>query len=186
MSENIEKEIKIALTQEQYDAAAKLFDFSQTIEQTNYYYFADEGTGMTSIRVRELGGRLYLQVKAPISEDGALHIKKEYEQQLESLPEIISVQQLFQLTGRDIPQAKLGGSLHTSRKLCRVGGDTEICLDKSEYLGKVDYELEVEYTGEYPEKIIAVLKENGITATGNVKGKYARFMEAKKALSAEK
>ena len=47
---------------------------------------------MTSIRVRQIGEKYFLQLKAPISENGALHVKKEYEQQLDSLPKNLTAQ----------------------------------------------------------------------------------------------
>ena len=96
MSENIEREIKISLTQEQYKTAEKLFQWNKIIEQTNFYYIPQQDTGMTSIRVRQIGEKYFLQLKAPISENGALHVKKEYEQQLDSLPEKLTAQELSQ------------------------------------------------------------------------------------------
>ncbi|MFR5052062.1 MAG: CYTH domain-containing protein [Ruminococcus bicirculans (ex Wegman et al. 2014)] len=158
MSENIEREIKISLTQEQYKTAEKLFQWGKIIEQTNFYYIPQQDTGMTSIRVRQIGEKYFLQLKAPISENGALHVKKEYEQQLDSLPETLTAQELSQLVGRDFPAADLAGSLHTQRKLCTDFDHVEICLDKSEYLGLTDYELELEYTADYPEKPLEILK----------------------------
>lgn len=76
MSENIEREIKISLTKEQYNTAEKLFQWGKIIEQTNFYYIPQQDTGMTSIRVRQIGEKYFLQLKAPISENGALHVKK--------------------------------------------------------------------------------------------------------------
>ena len=75
MSENIEREIKISLTKEQYNTAEKLFQWGKIIEQTNFYYIPQQDTGMTSIRVRQIGEKYFLQLKAPISENGALHVK---------------------------------------------------------------------------------------------------------------
>ena len=171
MSENIEREIKISLTQEQYKTAEKLFQWNKIIEQTNFYYIPQQDTGMTSIRVRQIGEKYFLQLKAPISENGALHVKKEYEQQLDSLPETLTAQELSQLVGRDFPAADLAGSLHTRRKLCTDFDHVEICLDKSEYLGLTDYELELEYTADYPEKPLEILKNAGITQGEAVIGK---------------
>ena len=94
MSENIEREIKISLTQEQYKTAEKLFQWGKIIEQTNFYYIPQQDTGMTSIRVRQIGEKYFLQLKAPISENGALHVKKEYEQQLDSLPKKLTAQEI--------------------------------------------------------------------------------------------
>ena len=180
MGYNIEKEIKIALSNEQYKEVERLFVWSETVEQTNYYYIASGNTGMTSIRVREIDSRFYLQVKAPVSEEGALHIKKEFEKILDSVPEVISSEELSELTGGKLPDARLAGSLHTCRRLCRDFVGVEICLDKSDYLGRTDYELELEYTGEYPSALIDKLEHNGVRADGVVAGKYARFLAALK------
>lgn len=84
--------------------------------------------------------------------------------------------------GRDFPAADLAGSLYTQRKLCTDFDYVEICLDKSEYLGLTDYELELEYTADYPEKPLEILKNAGITQGEAVIGKYARFMERAKSL----
>lgn len=182
MSENIEREIKISLTQEQYKTAEKLFQWNKIIEQTNFYYIPQRDSGMTSIRVRQIGERYFLQLKAPISENGALHVKKEYESELESLPEKLTAQELSKLVGSDFPAADLAGSLHTQRKLCTAFDSVEICLDKSDYLGVTDYELELEYTADYPEEPLEILKNAGITQGEAVTGKYARFMERAKKL----
>ena len=45
-----------------------------------------------------------------------------------------------------------------------------------------DYELELEYTADYPEKPLEILKNAGITQGEAVIGKYARFMERAKKL----
>ena len=180
MSENIEREIKISLTQEQYKTAEKLFQWGKIIEQTNFYYIPQRDSGMTSIRVRQIGDRYFLQLKAPISENGALHVKKEYEQQLDNLPETLTAQELSQLVGRDFPAADLAGSLHTQRRLCTDFDHVEICLDKSEYLGLTDYELELEYTADYPEKPLEILKNAGITQGEALIFAYLRSFSMKK------
>ena len=48
MSENIEREIKISLTKEQYNTAEKLFQWNKIIEQTNFYYIPQQDTGKTN------------------------------------------------------------------------------------------------------------------------------------------
>lgn len=63
MSENIEREIKISLTQEQYKTAEKLFQWGKIIEQTNFYYIPQQDTGMTSIRVRQIGEKYFCSLK---------------------------------------------------------------------------------------------------------------------------
>lgn len=103
MSENIEREIKISLTKEQYNTAEKLFQWSKIIEQTNFYYIPQRDSGMTSIRVRQIGDKYFLQLKAPISENGALHVKKEFERELDSLPEKLTAPGAFTACGERFP-----------------------------------------------------------------------------------
>lgn len=137
---------------------------------------------MTSIRVRQIGDRYFLQLKAPISENGALHVKKEYEQQLDSLPEKLTAQDFHSLWGEISLPLTLQALCILSASSAPDFDHVEICLDKSEYLGLTDYELELEYTADYPEKPLEILKNAGITQGEAVIGKYARFMERAKKL----
>ena len=70
-------------------------------------------------------------------------------------------------------------ALSTTRGVKRFEG-AEIDLDKSEYFGKTDYELEIEFTDEAAARaVLAQCAETaGLTVSGNVcEGKIRRFLE---------
>ena len=64
----------------------------------------------------------------------------------------------------------------TKRKECLKYENVEICLDKNEYLNKTDYEIEIEYKGEYPWPIISILESNEIVISSEVEGKNSRYL----------
>ena len=98
----------------------------------------------------------------------------------ENLPEVITSAEMESLCGAEnLPEVKKLGSLKTTR-LCRHFDGAEIDLDKSEYFGKTDYELEIEFTDEQTargllEKIRTIA---GITQCSEVcRGKIRRFLD---------
>ena len=148
----IENEFKIMLSKEQYDAIHTLYSWDSEVEQVNWYYDSESGelSGRhITCRVRTLGGRFYLQVKLPAHENSSGAVSRiELERELTSIPEFISGQELSEFSGAaGLPDVKLLGSLSTYRSVKRFDG-AEIDLDKSEYFGRTDFELEVEYTDE--------------------------------------
>jgi uncharacterized protein YjbK len=180
----IEKEIKIMLTKHQYDIVDQLFSWDKEFVQVNHYYTEQTNKkpkDISTIRIREKDGGLKLQVKVPVSQNGSLSIKDEYETRVEQIEAIISGEQLTRLTGIPFADAKLIGSLITYRRLCMDYTGIEICLDKNEYLNYVDYELELEYTEAVNENdlaiIISLLDRQGIKGEGKVYGKCLRFMD---------
>ena len=177
---NIERELKVMLTKEQYDRLCGEFEWDRVICQTNHYYRCGNTKLFSSIRVREIDGEFFLQVKMPVSEEGALSVKKEYEKKLESLPPVLTDKELKDLTGADFGCAVPMGALFTERRSAFMDG-CEICLDRSEYLGVTDYEAELEYTGEFPKALVERFESMGIDFDKPPLGKYARFIgEAKK------
>ena len=54
--------------------------------------------------------------------------------------------------------------------------NVEICLDKSEYLDRCDYEIEIEYTGEMPKELMDELASMGVEFKEKSVGKYTRFI----------
>ncbi|MDE6732201.1 MAG: CYTH domain-containing protein [Oscillospiraceae bacterium] len=142
----IENEFKIMLTEAQYEKLLSSRDFS-TVTQVNYYYDTGDlemSARHVTVRVRELGGNFYLQMKLPTEK--ALS-RVELERELEALPETISGEMLNSLAQGDFPDVKMLGSLKTTRSVWKFDGG-EIDLDKSEYFGKVDFEVEIEFTNE--------------------------------------
>lgn len=173
----LEKEIKIMLSEEEYRRLMKLIGPEKTVTQVNHYYYSRAcSEKRISVRVREVGGRALLQIKLPVSDSGALAVREEIEQELVSVPDRIDPELLRTLCGIDDTAIKIG-SLVTERSLSYRLGGVELCLDRNEYLGAVDHELEAEYTGEYPEEVMRLLKGEGIDTDKPARGKYSRFLE---------
>lgn len=171
----IEQEIKILLTEKEYLSILTSIKWEKSLKQVNHYYAdpegAQKGRGL-SIRVRELGDRYYLQMKRTITEQGLLHIKEEYEYEMQSVPDMIE-----DLTIRDITIEKAWkmGCLRTIRHVYHWDDYTEICLDENSYLGIKDYELEIEFTQELSDSFKCWLQNTGLDLKGFVPGKYSRF-----------
>lgn len=173
----LEKEIKIMLDQAEYDRLTEVFAPEKVVRQVNHYYFSEKcSKKRITVRVREVEGKSLLQVKMPVSDDGALAVREEIERELDCVPDEIGREILSEICGTDDKAVRIG-SLATDRALSYRFDGVEICLDRNEYLGATDYELEAEYTGEYPSEVIEFLKSEGIDTSRPAKGKYTRFLD---------
>ncbi|SHO43139.1 CYTH domain-containing protein [Anaerocolumna xylanovorans] len=177
----IEKELKIKISQQQYDLVKDLFNWDSKVVQTNFYYgdlnTVEINSEMT-IRIREISNKRLLQIKKPIAYDKSIHIKEEFEKIVDSIPLSISKEELKEIAGVDMPDVSLLGKLETLRFTSNWDDKTEVCLDKSQYFDCIDYEIEIEYQDELPEEILTILSKNCITLADKVYGKFARFMRA--------
>lgn len=173
----IENEFKVMLTEAQYERVLAMFEWDSSAMQVNNYYDTRDlalSSAHITVRVREKGGRYFLQMKLP---NGVDFSRIELEKELDNIPEEISSEVLNELAGRyisDLPDVRRLGELSTLRNVKRIYG-AEIDLDKSEYFGKVDHELEVEFTDESAardimEKICgaAEISRNGDVCTGKI------------------
>ena len=181
----IENEFKIMLTSEQYEKLLSLYAWDKTIVQTNHYYDTDDlrlSEMHITCRVREIKGEYFLQMKFPSSKE---YSRVELEKPLNSLPETLSADELPRPDGFGAPQdwsfpdVKRLGTLTTTRSVKHFNG-AEIDLDKSEYFGKTDCELEIEFTDETAARSLL----NEITEKLNIQpnsevctGKIRRFLE---------
>lgn len=179
-----EKEIKILLSKEQYEEIDDYFEWDDEFVQINYYYSEDIGietNAEVTFRVRVKNEKKILQIKIPEKQIKSLHIKKEYEKVLNTVPQIISGKSLNEIVGTDrFSDVFLIGDLTTNRKLKKLSDGIEICLDSNKYLGLEDYELEIEFKEEYPESIVKILENKGISIEKEISGKYSRFNNARK------
>lgn len=175
-----EIEIKILLTMDEYELLDGIFCWNEDYYQVNHHYGAESiiASDLNTYRVREKNGKIKIQVKIPELKEGSLHIKKEFEKEIEAVPSVIRKEELSELTGKSFDEDKeYIGKLTTHRKECLDYSDVEICLDKNEYLNKTDYEIEIEFKGDYPEAIISILEKNGIKTDLVVEGKNTRYMK---------
>ncbi len=177
----IENEFKIMLNSAQYEKLLSLYEWDKTIVQTNHYYDTDDlalSKMHITCRVREIDGQFFLQMKFPAEKE---YSRVELEKPLNDLPETIAADELLQHPHGHavLPEVKRLGKLTTVRSVKHFDG-AELDLDKSEYFGKVDHELEIEFTDEKTAR--ALLAE--ITEKLNIQpnsevctGKVRRFLE---------
>ena len=174
----IENEFKIMLTEEQYENLLNLYDF-KTIVQTNHYFDTDDlqmSERHITVRVRELDGKFYLQMKLPTSVNFS---RVELSEELPKLPETLSGSRLKSLSGEECPNVKRLGALTTTRSVWKFDGG-EVDVDKSEYFCKTDYELEIEFTDEEAARGVfgEISQKLGISQKTDVcTGKIRRFLE---------
>ncbi len=174
----LETELKAIISKDIYDAVKSMFRWDSVFEQTNSYYNDPTGAlkehGIT-FRVRTINGKNKVQIKRHKAKSGALQISEESEYRIDNIPELFVNEEVLQLTGVDT-MAILLGSLTTKRHSFMYCDGVEICLDKSEYLGVTDYEIEIEYTKEIPDTLLTSLSDVGISFDKISVGKYTRFL----------
>lgn len=177
----IENEFKIMLTEEQYNAIHSMFDWDSEKDQVNSYYDSPEmecSNRHITVRVRSVSGKFLLQMKLPATgtDNGAVS-RVELEKQLESIPEIIYGEVLKELSGAELHDVRYLGTLSTFRSVKEFPG-AEIDLDRSEYFGRTDYELEIEYTDEAAAEAILsdITAKIPLDRSTPVTGKIRRFL----------
>lgn len=174
----IENEFKVMLTAEQYESLLKLYDFV-TFTQVNHYFDTDAlemSERHITVRVRELDGKFFLQMKLPTSVNFS---RVELSKELSTLPETLSGAELTELSRAECPDVKRLGELKTTRSVWKFDGG-EIDLDRSEYFGKTDCELEIELTDEQTARTVMdeISSKLDISWNGGVcVGKVLRFLE---------
>lgn len=177
----IENEFKIMLTFEQYEKLLSLYDWDKTIVQTNHYYDNDSlqlSEMHITCRVREIEGKYFLQMKFPATH---IYSRVELEEPLDALPETIAESDLLRSDGHEnLTDVKRLGTLTTTRSVKRMSG-AEIDLDKSEYFGITDYEVEIEFTDDEAARRLLdeITDKLGIKPASEVcAGKMRRFLDA--------
>lgn len=178
----IENEFKIMLDKVRYEKLLAMYEWNEVIEQINHYYDNEDlllSELHITCRVREIAGKYFLQVKFP----GAVEYSRvELEEPLDSLPDEIDADKALRPHPHGhnmLPKVKRLGALKTTRNVHRFEGG-EIDLDKSEYFGKTDYELEIEFTDEKSaRKVLGDIRTKlDIEPNSEVcAGKIRRFME---------
>lgn len=176
----LEKELKVLLNKEQYDLLLRQFNWDEIRTQTNFYYTDKENNSKNqgiTIRVRQSNDKIVLQIKIPIDhhEQGALHFNREYETELNEVPEEIEGTFLSNLCSIPLPNVSKVGYLITERYIYNWNDDIEISLDKNKYLNVEDYEIEIEYKENIDPAILDILAKNKIQIMDKVEGKCGRF-----------
>lgn len=179
----LEKEYKSIITEEKYNAVKNYFDWDWIKEQTNNYYTDDNGLFFKNkimFRVREKDGKAVIQVKTKKSTDTSLQICEENEFPADDIcstgvPDIIDSPERY--TGIKTESIRRMGAAKTLRCSKMWDKHTEICLDRTIYFDKCDYEIEIEYTSDdIPAELKQILNGLGITFDKKAVGKFSRFL----------
>lgn len=184
MNKNIEIEYKLLLTKEQYDILKPLFK-GPAYQQTNYYFDTKE----EKLRLARITLRVRLKddhYEFTLKRSGAVgldefneNISKEDFQHLihneEIDSEILELLKEYHITLKDLCQIY---TLQTYRYDLPYKNGL-LSLDKSEYLGVTDYEIEYEVTKTENaiEDFNAFLKTADVKYVQNCKGKRHRLCD---------
>lgn len=176
-----EIELKFMLNKDKYSELLTCINWEIPYSQINFYYMDKERQLIkdnNTIRVRGKKEGLKLQIKLHEEINGAKHINKEYEADIETVPYEILGHELQMICGKDFPDVKMCGYLITERCVCKKYMGVEMCLDRNIYLGKEDYELEIEYTiEELPADIIRLINVYNFDVFNKSRGKFKRFTD---------
>ena len=150
-----ELEKKLLLTKDEYEYLMERFGYESPliqkpiITQINYYFDTDDfsmNRRNTTCRIRLKDGKYKATMKKHSSGgDQSTETEMEIRNGLES--------NAFTDMG-----LKLQGELVTKRCIVFKDADCEVVLDKNEYLGHKDFELEIEYTPDHEKDAQAILK----------------------------
>ena len=177
-----EHEKKLLISEREYKLLQSIFSHSKSYDQTNFYYDTKNNTfnaARTTIRIRLKNGEFTGTKKA--------HIVGE-----ESTEESFRISELPYGFGADGKYVTLKGSLITKRTEIPISRYMTLFLDKNEYLGMTDYELELEYRdgagsdAEARGVFLLLLALLGRCFAQTPSSKSERFFERLMAQSAEK
>lgn len=158
------------LDKKQFDYLVETNDFELSIMDNHYYDTNQDNSGL---RIRNIDDLYILTYKVYLNQ-------KVYEYEYLVPTNDIKNEAILAFLNKqgikDIP--KYLGFMQTSRYYLKLQKG-EICLDRSYYLGKVDYEIEYEVYDENSDnqELISFLEKAKITYHPNQKTKYQRFKE---------
>lgn len=155
----VELEKKFMLSKEEFDCLISHFGRRMSVAQQINYYFDTDDFSMNrqniTCRIRLKDGKYKGTVKQHIT-----NTNRSIETDVEETRDVYN--NAFIDMG-----LKLQGQLITKRHIISKNSVCEIALDKNEYLGFVDYELEIEYDNDHEQEaskalqsIIEVLMNN--------------------------
>lgn len=173
----IERELKKGIQFDMYQSILCLFKWDEVKNQINYYYdvFPFKKNEKMTIRIRSVLNIHKLQIKS-IYQNNCIE-KMEFEEEVPYIFPFISSQKIKAISGLHYDDVFLIGALVTQRHIHHWSDSITICLDRNEYLGIVDYELEIEYEKNVTPDLLALLAEYGIIFDHEKQiGKFSRFI----------
>lgn len=180
---NKEIERKIILTKDEYLNINDKFKMKEEKIQVNYYFDTQDyslAKKDETLRVRQSDQGLMLEYKFNKLYSEMVRECQEYTFSIKHLPLEVSSDMITPFYNREKNKFFLQGQLVTHRKIFSL--DTvKICLDRNYYLGKIDFELEIE--GKSEEIIEKNIEIFGWPHVPSSIGKYKRFLREKEIVS---
>ena len=177
MNGNLERELKMALTKEEYDCLLHSYDFDKTIVQRNVYYDTPDSRikkRKGALRIRFADGKKILTIKLPNDETS----KKEYESEIEADSPAAFTEEIWNFIHEHLREA---GQLvpiadFTTVRHLLICSEGEFCLDETDFGPVKDYEIEYEYHMDHDgmQKLNQFLKPAGIEYKKQGSSKLAR------------
>lgn len=188
MNNSIERELKMSLNKEEYAELLSAGNVAPQLQTNHYFYCADMPVDIM-LRIRHKDGKYLFCYKKLLSCENGVNVCDERETYIDGemsdslLSNGITPAQLKRLVDVDTQSNyKYAGSLHTYRAKFPLD-KWLIELDKNEYLGVTDYELECECASD---ELLGELKDYllcnyGFTFKPSL-SKSARFFERLKSM----
>lgn len=194
MTKELEIEFKNLLSEIEYDILLAEYHLTELHTQTNIYFDTEDYQlkhKKIGLRIRKTNNYTELTLKIPTSDQ---HTLLEVTDQLDTyldgktldeqiLPEISEVAIFLSQQGIKLSDLMVIGELTTTRGEINIKSNVLLVLDKSNYYGKTDYELEMEVIDAKDGELFFLnfLKEHNIPIRSAEK-KIARMMTHKKTL----
>lgn len=181
----IEKEYKFLLTEEAFWSKRALLQSlypdcpTEDILQINYYYDTPGGRlggEHITLRVRQIGNRLKLQCKVHTGQQGNCTTSQEFTESIDQLPQTV-------ICPGNGEECVLQGNLVTHRHRYHPIEGARVEFDENFYLGRADWEVEIEFREEVREEVDLLLAQMGLVSGKKGPGKASRFFLAKDILN---
>lgn len=173
-----ETEIKSIIDRETYKKVKQSFNWEKVIEQENHYYTDKDGLlreKRIMVRVRVIDDTAKLQVKLHKNSDSPIQICEENQYDIDGVPDKIDEDTAEKISGFKTELYRMGSAVTVRRTLNKNG--SELCLDKTTYFDKTDYEVEVEYEDKMSADLFMKITELGVKFDKSSVGKFTRFLE---------
>ncbi len=182
MYDNQERELKIILTQDQFEKILHSYDFEEPVTQINTYYdTADESLKKekSALRIRQIGDQNILTVKKPKDEITKYEYEFPVSENSITIDDLLPSEKdhLSAIISTDEPYYPTVTFMTTRYNLKTP--HAVISLDQTEFRNSTDYELEYEYLDNHDgiSRLNEFLKPAGITYKENGPSKLARAMK---------
>ncbi|MEF9967519.1 MAG: DJ-1/PfpI family protein [Longicatena sp.] len=178
MQSKLEIEYKVLLTEEEFNLLLDSYPNHELISQTNYYFDTTPSLKERRMgcRIRKIDNKFIFTLKIKQSNG---HQEIEFPISRFDINEPL-IQECF--VKYDIVNPRCVGELHTYRHLVQLS-HAELCIDKNEYNGITDYEVEYELkdsTINTFDEFMSILDNAHITYQPNKRTKIQRCLETRR------